>query len=343
MTTEDIRDAMTAEVVDLSEVVRLDVEDQDPALALAINEALLERYQATAELSDRREDLTMLVERRDEILAELELADAEVLLVSEAELADVELELQEESLDRELDAAAARLGRLSALSDDLLTETTNVDDIASINSQLAVSRQRLTELEAELLVIRTERAELQRAIERQLASEVPFTATANQQREVTLSVREDSIELEIDTVAERIRRLEGLAAQSLLDNEVTPSGQPVEDEIVAATQLVSDLEAQLLEVRTRRAELAQSAATRPSLLRRVDRLEQDLAQIDDQLATANISGELPSPIEVLTAPVVLDEPVGNPRVQWAAIGFLASLPIAAIAAAFVRQRQRRRM
>ena len=40
---------------------------------------------------------------------------------------------------------------------------------------------------------------------------MPFAAASNQEREVTLGVREDSIELEMDTVAERIRRLEALA------------------------------------------------------------------------------------------------------------------------------------
>lgn len=342
-TVTDLRGQLSVEVIDLSEVVRLDVVDGDPDRALLINQAILDRYREIADVSSKRDDESPLVTRREAILSELMLADQEAATIAEAQLSDVTLQLQEESLRRELDAAVIRSDRLSGIADGLLTETSTFDDRASLEAQIAASRQRLVQLESELLLIRTERGELQRAITRQLAGETPFSAIPNQQRDVTLSVREDSVQLEIDTVAQRIQSLESVLAESLLNTPVTPSGEPVEEQLATSKGLVKDLEEQLVVVSTRRAELAQSAATRPSLTRRIARLEQDLERLDTQLSSSSISAERPSPIEILTQPIVLTETVGNPKVKWAALGLIASLPFAAAAAAMARRRQRKQM
>lgn len=341
-TVPDLRDLINTEVVELSEVIRLDIEHADPDYALAVNEAILDQYTMIADTTIRRDDDQPLRERRAELLSELADVDSEVEAIAEAELADVALELREESLNREISIASARTERLSAISDGLLTETSPVDDVGALEAELTNARRQLVGLENDLLSIRIERAALQRTIAQQLASEVPFSAASNQEREVRLGVQEDSVQLEIDTIAERIRRLEGAIAQSRLDTPVSADGAPVDDELTEAEVLVADLESQLLDVRTQRAELAQSTSLRPSLTRTMERLEQDLSVIEDQLAASSITEETPSPIEVLTEPTILAEPVGNPKLQWAAIGFIASLPVAVIVGALVRSRQRRR-
>jgi len=341
-TVKDLRKQLDVHVVDLSEVIRLDVADQAPDRALAINQAILAAYQEHASSTDRRSDLSGLVARRDAVLAELEEADQAAAAADEVALADVALEAQEQSLARSLEAADARVERLSAISDGLLDNSVFVDDQSSINSQLQKANQLLAKLEAELIDIRSERVRLRQAIVRQLDSESPYAAADNQQRDAELSVSEDSTLRQIETISQSVVGLEAAQTNSFINNEIPANSSLVDEELAGARASVIDLEQDLLDVSTQRSELAQSVAIGPSVLRRIDRLEQDLTLLDAQLASLELSADRPLPVEVLTEPVVLAEPASNPKITWSAIGFLAALPLGTLAAASVRARQRRR-
>lgn len=340
-TVEDVRDAMSVEVLDLSEVIRLDVQDPDGARALAMNEAILGNYRDVAEITDRRDDNSVLLDRRKDVLKELAIADQAALDIASAEIDDVALLSQEESLQRQLDSAIARVDRLASLSDNTLAAPVVTDDRATLESQLASSRQSLATLEQQLLVVRTERTQMQLAIEQQLGTGVPEAATPYRERDAQLSVQEDSLELEIDTTAERIRQLEGLLAQSRLNQTGAVDTTSIGTELAAAQTEVTGLEQELVDVRTQRAELTRRSAQLPSLTRTINRLETELIDLDAQITQANTTAAAPSPIEVLTEPLLLSEPVGNPTIRWAALGFIAALPFAALAGALVRQRQRK--
>jgi len=341
-TVKELRKQLDVDVVDLSEVIRLDVADQAPDRALAINQAILAAYQEQASTADRRSDMSSIVARRDAALAELEEADQAAAAADEAALADVALKAQEQSLVRSLEAADARVGRLSAIADGLLDDSVFVDDQSSINAQLQKANQLLAKLEAALIDIRSERVRLRQVIVRQLDSESPYAAADNQQRDAELSVSEDSTLRQIETISLRVVGLEAAQTDSFVNNEVPANSSRVDEELIGARARVLDLEQSLLDVSTQRSELAQSVATGPSVLRRIARLEQDLTLLDAQLASLELSADRPLPVEVLTAPVVLAEPASNPNIKWSAIGLLGALPLAALAAALVRARQRRR-
>lgn len=341
-TPQAVRDAMSAEVLDLSEVIRLDVEDHDGSRALAMNEALLSRYREIAEVTDQRNQNTVLLERRKDVLKELAIADQTAIAIATSQIADVTLLSQEESLQRQLESAIARVDRLTALSDDSLATPIVTDDRATLQAQLSESRQNLGVYEQQLLAVRTERAQLQIAIEQQADNGVPAGASTARQRDAQLSVREESLLLEIDTTSDRIRQLESLIAQSRLNQPGVVDTGSIAAELVEAEQAVASLEQELVDVRTDRADLAQSSAQLPSLNRTIDRLETELRELDGRISAAAATAARPSPIEVLTEPLLLSDPVGNPTIRWAALGFLAALPFAAAAGALVRQRQRKR-
>jgi uncharacterized protein involved in exopolysaccharide biosynthesis len=342
-TVTDLRDALSADVVDLSEVIRLDVTDTDSQRALELNVAILDAYRETAEETRRDDSPAQLSDRRAELLEELSIADLEVQAVAESRLGDISLAASEESLSRQLAIESDRLLRLSALADDLLTGPATVDDAGTINAQITSSRATITSLQQQLLDVRTRRADLQQRINNLLASETgAFQAGSLQDQDVVLSVQEDSLNLEITTVAERLRRLESLRAETLIDANVEPNAAPINQQIVVTQEAVASLEAQILTVREQRATLAQNAAELPALTRQVERLELDLARVDQELGDANLFERPVSPIEVLATPFVLDEAVGNPRLQFAALGFIAAVPLALIAAALLRLRSRRK-
>lgn len=340
-TADDIRSAMSVDVLDLSEVIRLDIQDPDGARALAMNAAVLERYQQIAQDTDRRDDRSELVERRDAVLDELAVADQAALDIAAAELSDIALLSQEESLQRQVESTNARVDRLTELGDNSLSTPVVTNDRASLQAQLTASRSSLVSLEGQLLAVRTERAQVQSAIELNAGSGVPESASGYRQRDAVLSVREDSLELEIDTVSDRIRNLEGLIAETLVNQAGIVDTASIGTELSQALAARTSLETELVDVRTQRAALAQSAAQLPSLTRRIERLEVDLTDLDTQVAAATTTAASPSPIEILTEPLLLADPVGNPVIQWAALGFIASLPVAAVGGAFVRQRQRK--
>lgn len=340
-TVTDLRDSLNVEVVDLSEVIRLDVTDPDSSRALELNGAVLDAYRETAEASRLDDSVTQLTERRAELLDELALADLEVQTIEEAKLGDVSLAASEESLGRQLTIESERLQRLSAMADDLLTGPTTVDDAGTINAQITSSRATIESLQQQLLGVRTQRANLQQRINNLLGTETEFQAGPLQNQDVVLSVQEDSLSLEITTVAERLRRLEGLSAETLVDTTIEPSSAPITDQIQIAEDAVASLESQILAVREQRAQLAQNAATLPSMTRRVSRLEADLARVEDELGSENLFERPVSPIEILATPFVLDEPVGNPRLQFAALGFIAAVPFALLVVALARLRSKR--
>jgi len=341
MPVKDLREAISVDVVDLSEVIRLDVEDADPDRAVELNAAVLARYRTIAEISDRRADDSVAIDRRTEVIAELEIADKLALDISASQLRDVDLELREESITRQLASAVDRADRLASRADDQLVEVTPVDDRPELQRQLASAREISSSLEGDLLALRSEEVTIERAIEQQVNTEVPFVDPLKEQRLVELRLQADSVQREVDTLAQRIVTLNRLIAESRLDQPAQASSGSIDDELTAANTLVLDLEADLLAVRTERATLGQETATLPSVQRRIDRLEQQLASLDSEIDVAATRAAGPSPIEVLTPPLLLEEPVGNPRLRSAALGFLASLPIALAVGALVRRRQRK--
>jgi len=340
-TVSDLRDSINVEVVDLSEVIRLDVEDTDQERALAINNAILSSYTKEAESTFSRVNSSGLQLTRDDLLAKLQIADEQSRSIQIAEAEDVELRVIEESLSRELEIATQRFQNLRSIDDGLLVESTTVDDTASLTSQISAANDTIRRLEGELVSVRSEREQLAGVI-RSTPDEFAYQADSARQQDAALSVREESIQTSISTAAERVRRLEALRAESFINNEVQPNAAPVSERLASTEATMADLESQLLNVRTKRTQVAQRAAALPSVSREVDRLEAELRTVEGRIADLERTAQAPSPIEVLTKPLILDEPVGNPRIQMAALGFIASVPIAVLAAAVVRSRQRRR-
>ncbi|MEM9652338.1 MAG: hypothetical protein AAGA65_09600, partial [Actinomycetota bacterium] len=160
LTVEELRARIDIETLNLSEVLRLDVRDADPERAVALNRAVLDRYlQVISEAApaDTGDELTT---RRTEIAAELEQADASRRALLEAQEQDVTLQLQQESLQRRIEVKTGQVGDLQANLDAAILEQDDQELLDVTADTLGAAEADLANLEAELLAVGAERAEL---------------------------------------------------------------------------------------------------------------------------------------------------------------------------------------
>ncbi|MEM7326308.1 MAG: hypothetical protein AAF531_24700 [Actinomycetota bacterium] len=160
LTVEELRARIDIETLNLSEVLRLDVRDADPERAVALNRAVLDRYlQVISEAApaDTGDELTT---RRTEIAAELEQADASRRALLEAQEQDVTLQLQQESLQRRIEVKTGQVGDLQANLDAAILEQGDQELLDVTADTLGAAEADLANLEAELLAVGAERAEL---------------------------------------------------------------------------------------------------------------------------------------------------------------------------------------
>ncbi len=173
-------------------------------------------------------------------------------------------------------------------------------------------------------------------------TEIQAFETAARQ-DIELEIREDGLSRQLDLAEARLDRLSTIVDDSLTAVAEGSNTNAVQRELDDTEVQVGDLEQQLLEVRSERAEVATNTTEVPELTRRVDRLEAELTELDTQIRDLEIRAATSSPIEVLQSARLLEEPVGNPSLRWAAIGFILSLPFAALGAFKLRGSQRRRL
>jgi hypothetical protein len=244
LTVDELRSKIDVDTLNLSEVLRLDVQDGDAERAVALNQAVLDQYLRVIADASPAGDGEELTDRRAEVSAELELADAARLDLLRSQEQDVTLQLQQENLQQRISAKNDQVG---ALQQDL--------DAAII--QQVGPAQRAT----------------------------------------------------------------------------------VANTLAAAEADLADLEGQLLEVGSQRAELATATTTEPGLLREIERLEAKLTTIDNELAERELAPLVASPIRELSEPIVLSISRHLGGLQGMALGLLVAMPIGALVALQARRRQ----
>jgi cell division protein FtsB len=211
---EQLRAKIDVETVDLSEVLRLEVSDNDAARALELNRAVLEQHLRTVTGENTTDFSQELTERRADIAAELDAAAADGA-EQQAELAA--LAAREQQLERQISLLGTRLDRLRALEDEALAG--NAVSRSAVTDELETVDAELTEAEAELTDVRIEQAEVdaridsgssaRRTIER-LEADLAAVDSELSRRELAPVVGSAFRELSEPTVIRRTRHIAGL-------------------------------------------------------------------------------------------------------------------------------------
>ncbi|MGI9598184.1 MAG: hypothetical protein ACR2QK_18620, partial [Acidimicrobiales bacterium] len=160
LTPDDLRDKIEIDTIDLSEVLRLDVLDTDPAVALAISAAVIDQYLAIATRPPPSEVGEALDERRAEIVVNLARADSSLLALRQSRLVDPGLATSQESLERQIAFRTDQINRLQAILDDSLVSPITRSRRTRTEDELAEAQDILATLEADLAELRTRRAEI---------------------------------------------------------------------------------------------------------------------------------------------------------------------------------------
>ena len=158
---EELRAKIDVETVDLSEVLRLEVSDDDPNRAVELNRAVLEQHLRTVTGESTTDFNQELTERRAEIANELDAAAA-AGAEQQAELAT--LVAREQQLERQIALLGNRLDRLRTLEDEALAGTATVSGTA-VAQELETTTTELAGAEAELAEVRVEQSAVEARIE----------------------------------------------------------------------------------------------------------------------------------------------------------------------------------
>ncbi len=211
---EQLRAQIEVETVELSEVLRLEVSDDDATRALELNRAVLEQHLRTVTGENTTDFSQELTERRAEIASELDAAAADGA-EQQAELAA--LAAREQQLERQISLLGSRLDRLRALEDEALAG--NAVSRVAVTEELETVGAELTEAEAELTDVRVEQAEVdaraesgssaRRTIER-LEADLAAVDAELSRRELAPVVGSAFRELSEPTVIRRTRHIAGL-------------------------------------------------------------------------------------------------------------------------------------
>jgi hypothetical protein len=151
---DDLRGRIDVETLEMSEVLRLDVSDPDADQALAISEAVLDRYLAVTVAAQPVGDGTDLTERRAEVAAELAAADTARLNL-DSDLAD--LDIRQAGLERRITAETEQRARIQDLLADAAAR--QIENPA-LQAELDRSSDVLSSLEGQLSAVATERADV---------------------------------------------------------------------------------------------------------------------------------------------------------------------------------------
>ncbi|MGI9598991.1 MAG: hypothetical protein ACR2QK_22700, partial [Acidimicrobiales bacterium] len=123
LTVDQMRAKIDVETLNLSEVLRLDVSDRDPNRAIAISRAVLDRYLQVITDAAPAGDNEELALRRIEVTDQLAAADATRRALLTDQQRDVALELQQESIQRQIDLKNEQINRIQGSLDDSLVQT----------------------------------------------------------------------------------------------------------------------------------------------------------------------------------------------------------------------------
>lgn len=246
---EDLRGSIDIETVALSEVLRLQVTDPDAGRALAMNRAVLDQYLLVVNQPAPAGDNRQLTTRRDEIVADLAVADEQRRAIDQRAS---ELDVRQQSVQRRIDLTRDRIGQLQGQLDDTIIGAVPRVLAPELATELADVEDELIALETELALIVDERAGL------------------------TLPPADGSAD--------------GSVAPTALDREI-------------------------------------------------ERLESELATVDEELSQRQLGPLVASPIRELSEPVVVERSATAAGLQGAALAALAALPIAAWVAYRTRRRQ----
>jgi hypothetical protein len=244
-TPDELREAMTVETVNLSEVLRLDIRDTDQEQALAINQAVMDRYMTLLSRPTAVTQTDALQARRTDIVDELSATDSALLDLRESRLVDPGLATAEESLERQIEFRTEQVTRLQALLDNSLARPIARSRRNQLSAELEVAQESLIELETELAEIRTTRAE--------------FAAETAQESALVRDIERFEAELGTidDEIADReLRPLLTSPVRILSDSSVVPeSGRLNRLQGMAVGLLVGLPIAGLLAYRTRKRQL----------------------------------------------------------------------------------------
>ena len=160
LTTDELRDQVDVETVDLSEVLRLDVRAVDPRTARSISDAIIDRYLEVSTEGVSAGANEALLALRTALATELAIAETEFGELQTLETDDARLQTTEESLERQIDLTQLQIDRLQGLLDDGLANPANAQGQGALRTELTAAESDLLALEGQLADVRVDRAEL---------------------------------------------------------------------------------------------------------------------------------------------------------------------------------------
>ncbi|MGH1493191.1 MAG: hypothetical protein ACRBK7_27975 [Acidimicrobiales bacterium] len=160
LTVDELRGKIDVETLELSEVLRLDVSDSDSERAIAMSRAVLDRYLQVITDAAPAGDNEELAQSRAEVTEQLAAADASRRGLLEALQNDAVLEVQQNSIQRQINLKDQQINRIQGSLDDALVQQVSASRLTSLNEQFAEAQATLANLEADLAAVGSQRAAL---------------------------------------------------------------------------------------------------------------------------------------------------------------------------------------
>lgn len=343
VTQKAITKALSVEVVDMSEVIRIDVADKDPQRALAINKAVLAQYRSVLDTVRQDSELTDLFQRRDQITTKLDELEPNTKDRQLTEIRIIELQSREETLSRDIDFNTSRIRELAALSDGSLANSPTVADTSSASAQIASAEAEIARLSSEKASIVTQRQQLQATISQYSGTEDDFLAVNARAQDSNLAGQQASIDQQISTLNSRINSLLTVVEQARSSNRNNTDVIGIQSQLDVARLELATLEEELLKVRTEKIKLEQQSQTDPAVQREINALNAELQGVETKIGELNLVETAPDPIRIMQEPFIMDKPVNNPMILFAALGIIAAIPFALLAGYAVRRQQLRKI
>ncbi len=162
---------------------------------------------------------------------------------------------------------------------------------------------------------------------------------ARQLADIELQTTEEELGRRISASSDRIASLEALLDEQLVRPTSASAQQALRVELDNATEELDTYTEELLTVRTNRAALAEAVTAEPNLARDVERVSNELAEVESEITRRELTAFDAAPVQILSEAGVLSEPANSPKLQGMVIGALLGLPFVALAAWLQRRRQ----
>ncbi len=153
---DELRDRIAVETVGLSEVIEIEVTDDDRRRAASISAALIDRYLEVASTPVATDQTGALVASRDDVAAQLAEVDRQLAALDDWQVTDAQLATRDDSISRRLDDLGTELSALRTGIASGATDPTR----PTVATRVVELETEIDTLEAELGSVRSERASL---------------------------------------------------------------------------------------------------------------------------------------------------------------------------------------